>query len=253
MKAVIVEQGNHQKLRAIHAALLENFKDITKARHYFEVWLKKHASETCFIAPRFAATVSEAEGYTPDEKSKLLRSLYGYLSKPFEQLMPYPEEWLLAQSVQEAIVAAPVERSATIFSFAENVQPLPKPSLQEVEETPARIVFRELAAVLSEAVLSKTDRHGNLLEQVIDDLNGSLKNKNESLLKKFKTWSLVKFNVDSFPAIYSTHELRYFTHLLYLIAADVLGPTQADKLLNQAVGKAGRLPQATEFSPQSLL
>jgi hypothetical protein len=50
------------------------------------------------------------------------------------------------------------------------------------------------------------------------------------------------------------HEaLRLLAHQLYLLAADLIGPMQADRLLAQAVSEAGQLPEAGAFSPQLLL
>ncbi len=87
----------------------------------------------------------------------------------------------------------------------------------------------------------------------MNDIRASLAEKDLILLAMMTRWGAAKFEMTFFPKAYSKRELRYLAHLLYLIAADLLGPPQADKLLDKAVSTANRLPEANDFHPQNLL
>jgi hypothetical protein len=237
-----VEDGLTQKRRAIYKTLMETFPNTaSKARGYFAIWKREHALDSGFVAMRFAAAVADKESLSADEKLKFQRLLFANLARRYEDLPRYPDEWLNEHPPQ-----------------ASGPKPVPvaekAPSLtQHTDNNPGRVIFKEFASVLTDAILTKSDQHKNLLVQVINDLRPSLKDHNLVLLAMLARWASLRFKSEALPKVYKEGDLRYVAHLLYLISADVNGPMQADKLLSQAITKAGLLPEALHFSPQQLL
>jgi hypothetical protein len=57
---------------------------------------------------------------------------------------------------------------------------------------------------------------------------------------------------DALPHLRAQQEFRHLAHQIYLLAADLIGVVQADRLLAQTAADAERLPEAVVFSPQLL-
>ncbi len=119
--------------------------------------------------------------------------------------------------------------------------------------SPERIVFTAFAQHLTTAILAKADRHLGVLSQAVADLPVGSDPREQALFGQFQQWSDMRFRANMLPMLRHTDELRYFAHKLYLLAADLIGPVQADRLLAEAATACERLPEAMTFSPQSLL
>jgi hypothetical protein len=244
MKAFNVEESINQKRRAIYTTLIETFpQTISKSRYYFAVWQREHGQDHGFVAMRFAAAVATQESFSADEKLKFQRLLFANLARPYEDLPRVPGEWL----------DLPPKKPNTNTTSPTQAVEKTTPISDDTDRTPGRVIFREFAQVLTEAILVKADQHKNLLVQVIKDLRPNLKDHNLVLLAMLARWASLRFNMNALPKVYKEQDLRYVAHLLYLVAADIVGPMQADKLLAQAIAKAERLPEASQFSPQQLL
>jgi hypothetical protein len=89
--------------------------------------------------------------------------------------------------------------------------------------------------------------------QAVGDLAVATAGREQELRRILERWADTRFASDALPKLQSQDDLRPLAHLLYLLAADLLGPMQADRLLAQAVSDAERLPEASMFSPQMLL
>ncbi len=255
MASLTPEQGIHQKRRVIFNTLIHTFGDASRARHYFGIWLTQHALDTSFVAMRFASTVALGEIFSEEQKAHFLRLLYENLAKPYEALPRYPADWVIATKKASASRSqASMDQSSAEQTVPMNRQPLRQPvTLPPIEETPARIVFKGFAKIMTDAILVKLGAKHHLLDDVMNDIRASLAEKDLILLAMMTRWGAAKFEMTFFPKAYSKRELRYLAHLLYLIAADLLGPPQADKLLDKAVSTANRLPEANDFHPQNLL
>lgn len=114
-------------------------------------------------------------------------------------------------------------------------------------------MFHAFAQQMIAAILAKADRHQGLLVQAVADLPVGADPNEQALFAQFQGWAETRFRSDLLPPARNPEQLRYFIHQLYLLAADLIGPMQADRLLADAAASCERLPEASKFSPQHLL
>ena len=244
--------GLNYRRRVIYQALQNTFSDPQQLRVYFELWQREHSQETHFVVTRFAAAVAKVAGLDAEQKSLFQRRLFQGLTQPYESLPRVPDAWMPAanQTDDRPFVA---EGSAAPAPAAAPVAPEPVARIDSVE----RIVFKAFAQPIAAAILSKADRHPGVLQQAVDDLGTSAStgtdSRTQALHRALKQWSGERFASDALPPLHAPEDLQHFAHQLYLLAADLIGPMQADRLLAQAAAEAERLPEAALFSPQMLL
>ena len=244
--------GMNYRRRVIYQALHDTFGDPQEIRRYFDLWQREHSHEAHFVVTRFAAVVAKAAEFDAQQKSIFQRRLFHGLTQPYESLPRVPDAWMPAanQTGEQPAVAYGSTASASASSPAAS-------STETVEaaqfEAPHRIVFKAFAQPIIAALLAKADRHPGVLLQAVGDLNVATSGREQELHQLFKRWSAERFAVNALPFLNSQDELRYLAHQLYLLAADLIGPMQADRLLAQAAAEAERLPEAAVFSPQMLL
>lgn len=245
MTATDSSMGLNYRRRVIYHALHDTFTDPQEIRRYFDLWQRDHSHEAHFVVTRFAAVVAKAAGFDAQQKSVFQRRLFHGLTQSYETLPRVPDAWLPAAGPVQATVAAPQLADAD-------------PPVQERVESgrfdsPERVIFRAFAQPLAAAILAKADRHPGVLQQAVDDLGRTSRGPEQTLHQLFKDWSTQRFAAEAVPQVQAHEALRLLAHQLYLLAADLIGPMQADRLLAQAVSEAGQLPEAGTFSPQLLL
>ena len=100
------------------------------------------------------------------------------------------------------------------------------------------------------AILAKADRHPGVLRQAVGDLPGGDTDQERALMERFWLWAETRFRIDALPPLRHAEDLRAFAHGLYLLAADLIGPVQADRLLADAAAALQLpLPASTPLPP----
>lgn len=232
--------GLNYRRRVIYHALHDTFSDPQEVRRFFDLWQRDHSHEAHFVVTRFAAVVAKNAGFDAQQRSTFQRRLFHGLTQTYDNLPRVPDTWMHAATAEPAVVevaaASPVEAATTART-----------------EPPELIVFKTFAQTIVAAILAKADRHPGVLLQAVGDLAGTADSREQELLRIFERWAEARFAPAALPKLKSQDDLRPLAHLLYLLAADLLGPMQADRLLAQAASDADRLPEASMFSPQMLL
>lgn len=65
--------------------------------------------------------------------------------------------------------------------------------------------------------------------------------------------SFIQDGAGGLKALYPPEAMQALVHLLYLGACEYFGPVKTDEMLAAAVAEAEQLPEATLFSPRTLL
>ena len=74
----------------------------------------------------------------------------------------------------------------------------------------------------------------------------------DSSRKQIIDWVDV-LNLTAFKSNFAPEELSPIVHCMYIALCEVLGPVEADKILNQAIHYTSQLPLAKKFSPKNFL
>ncbi|NOT88094.1 MAG: hypothetical protein HOP03_07920 [Lysobacter sp.] len=233
--------GLNYRRRVIYHALHDTFPDPQDVRRFFDLWQRDHSHEAHFVVTRFAAVVAKNAGFDAQQRSTFQRRLFHGLTQTYENLPRVPDAWMPATTIEPSAVQAiaaspPVEVAATARM-----------------EPPELIVFKTFAQAIATAILAKADRHPGVLMQAVGALAVASAGREQELHRILERWAEARFASAALPKLQSQDDLRPLAHLLYLLAADLLGPMQADRLLAQAASDAERLPEASMFSPQMLL
>ena len=249
--------------RVIYHALCETFTDPLDIRGYFQLWQSEHGHEAYFVVTRFAAVVAKRAGFDAQQKSTFQRRLFQGLIQPYDDLPRVPDTWLPAANTGEMPAVTPAANTpppaaAQAASLLATTPAAPRaPTNFDApvrSEAPERVVFKALVQPLIGAILAKADRHPGVLDQVLADLErGKRDARDQTLMQFLGCWGADRFDVRNLPLLRDPEELRFLAHKLYLIAADLLGPMQADRLLAQSISACEALPEAMVFSPQQLL
>lgn len=233
--------GLNYRRRVIYHALHDTFSDPQEVRRFFDLWQRDHSHEAHFVVTRFAAVVAKNAGFDAQQRSTFQRRLFHGLTQTYDNLPRVPDTWMQATTAEPATVQAAVSLSPAEAAPTARVEP------------PELIVFKAFAQTIAAAILAKADRHPGVLLQAVGDLAVAAVGREQELRRILERWAELRFASDALPKLQSQDDLRPLAHLLYLLAADLLGPMQADRLLAQAAGEAERLPEASMFSPQMLL
>ncbi|MBP6749104.1 MAG: hypothetical protein KA144_05655 [Xanthomonadaceae bacterium] len=256
--------GLNYRRRVIYRALQETFRDPQVVRGYFERWQRDHSHEAHFVVTRFAAVVAKEAGFDAQQKSQFQRRLFQGLTQSYDTLPRVPDGWIgEAPESAEPPVAAAVspmpDTASNVSPSAPSNPPAAMPEANPAAQTtlsvtsPERVVFAAFAQPLCAAIVAKADRHPGVLRQAVGDLSGGDTDHERALMERFRLWAETRFRMEALPPLRHADDLRSFAHWLYLLAADLIGPVQADRLLADAAAGAARLPEAALFSPQLLL
>jgi hypothetical protein len=232
--------GLNYRRRVIYHALHDTFSDPQEVRRFFDLWQRDHSQEAHFVVTRFAAVVAKNAGFDAQQRSTFQRRLFHGLTQTYDNLPRVPDTWMQTATPEPATVQAAASSPAEAAPTA-RVEP------------PELIVFKAFAQTIAAAILAKADRHPGVLLQAVGDLAVAAAGREQELRRILERWAEMRLASDALPKLQSQDDLRPLAHLLYLLAADLLGPMQADRLLAQAASDAERLPEASMFSPQMLL
>lgn len=231
--------GLNYRRRVIYHALHDTFSDPQEVRRFFDLWQRDHSHEAHFVVTRFAAVVAKNAGFDAQQRSTFQRRLFHGLTQTYDNLPRVPDTWM--PTAEPAAVQAAASPPSVELATTGRVEP------------PELIVFKTFGQTIAAAILAKADRHPGVLLQAVGDLAVATAGREQELHRIFERWAETRFASDALPKLQSQDDLRPLAHLLYLLAADLLGPMQADRLLAQAASDAERLPEASMFSPQMLL
>jgi len=271
--------GLNYRRRVIYQALRDTFQDPNEVRRYFDQWQRDHSHETHFVVTRFAAAVAKSAHFDVEHRSLFQRRLFHGLTQAYESLPRVPDGWLTAVPTTASAAATPaampspppVARPPAAFAPAPtppatlsaatrppmtmSTTPIaPAPAVPIVAPVgPETVVFAAFAQPIVAAVLAKADRQPGVLASAVADLTAGGDAREQGLNRQFAQWASQRFASTVQPTARAPEDLRFLAHQLYLLAADLIGPMQADRLLAQAATEADRLPEAARFSPQLLL
>lgn len=247
--------GLNYRRRVIYRALQETFRDPQAVRRYFELWQRDHSHEAHFVVTRFAAVVAKEAAFDAQQKSEFQRRLFQGLTQSYDTLPRVPDGWIVEAVATggASVEAAPVKSASIEPASAPEPASPSVPAVVLTATSPERIVFIAFAQPIGAAILAKADRHPGVLRQAVADLPAGDETHERALSPRFALWAETRFRPDALPPLRHPEELRFFAHQLYLLAADLIGPVQADRLLAEAAAAAARLPEAVSFSPQMLL
>jgi hypothetical protein len=117
----------------------------------------------------------------------------------------------------------------------------------------AAVVFDTFAGHLIAAIMRRTDGHRGVLSDAVAHLPVGAAAREHSWFAAFQYWSDRRFHAQALPADLDEAQRRYFAHQLYLVAADLIGPVEADRLLVEAAELCEALPEAAVVPPTVLL
>lgn len=258
MASASESMGLNYRRRVIYQALRETFPDPNEVRRYFDQWQRDHSHETHFVVTRFAAAVAKTANFDVERRSLFQRRLFHGLTQPYESLPRVPDGWLAVASAAAATAPGtpmppPAPRPPIAAATAPPLPPTTGPAPALAPVGPEAAVFAAFAQPIVAAVLAKADRQPGVLASAVGDLTAGGDVREQALNRQFAQWASQRFAPGGQPAVRASEDLRFLAHLLYLLAADLIGPMQADRLLAQAAAEAERLPEAARFSPQLLL
>ena len=264
--------GLNFRRRVIYQALRETFSNDADVRRFFALWHRDHSQEAHFVVTRFAAVVSKEAAFDSERRSLFQRRLFHGLTQTYESLPRVPDEMMPAAhqgAGHPAVPVAPAPAPRAAAAAPLPAPPSPPPSsvavhpaaeafaartvAAQIADPPERAVFKAMAAHMLDSILPKADRQPGVLGQAVADLGRGLKGREQAVHQAFVQWSATRFDPGALPPLRAEEELRQLIHLLYLLAAALLGPAQADRLLGQAASACESLPDARVFSPQQLL
>lgn len=162
-----------------------------------------------------------------------------------------------AQSGIERIPEPPSEAAqapaAPMQAHASDAPPSATTGVAPDPAAAAAVVFDTFAGHLIAAIMRQTDGHRGVLSDAVAHLPVGAAAREQSWFAAFQYWSDRRFHAQALPAELDEAQRRYFAHQLYLVAADLIGPVDADRLLVEAAELCESLPEAAVVSPMVLL
>lgn len=207
--------------RAIYTGLAGHFSE-EEVWPLLALWESKYADKPPFALNEFLAEVV-LRTERKLERARLYRELVGALTGPPSQLLPDPEEQLLAwrQGRNEAIRSVAKPDAAAQKTFLSLSQ-----ALLEQLEVPQQQALRRFAS-------------GNLGGMQVG----------AELATRLRAW-LEQGTQEGIESL-GLEQLRKLLNLLYIGLCEFLGPVRADRVLSQAVARVEE--EGVAFSPRRLL
>lgn len=244
----------NQRRRAVHAALSAQFGDRhTAVSAGFRLYEREFAGQPHFVVTRFVSRCAELIGLADAERIALTRRTFELLAQPYESLPRFPEE-LLATTGAATTGAATPATPRTAAPAAGPAADAPRPlSFSAAAPLPAHATIAgAVARTLLAPVRAQARSQPAMIREIIGDAMEHARLPADAR-ERCMTWCLNGAADDSLLVDLDTAQLRRWIHLLYLAACDALGPVASDRLLAQAIARAGGLPAAVEFAPDQLL
>ncbi len=248
----------NQRRRAVHAALSTQFGDRhTAVTAGFRLFEREFAGQPHFVVTRFVSRCAELIGLADAERIALTRRTFELLAQPYESLPRFPDELLAGSGpttpspARAPLAAGVVPAAAGSTAAASNAsRPLSFPTAAPLpaHATIAGAVARSLLA----PVRAQARSQPAMIREIIGDaMNHATLPDNAR--ERCLAWCLNGAADDTLLVDLDTPQLRRWIHVLYLAACDALGPVASDRLLAQAIARAGSLPAAVEYAPDQLL
>lgn len=246
----------NQRRRAVYGALTTQFPDRpTAVTAGFRLFEREFAGQPHFVVTRFVSRCAEVVGLADAERIALTRRTFELLAQPYESLARFPDELLAAA----ATPAAPAPRApgapaatpaAAPAGGTDASRPLGFPTAGPLpaHATVTGAVARSLLA----PVRAQARSQPAMIREIVGDAMDHARLP-EATREPCLVWCLNGAADDAVLSGLDTAQLRRWVHVLYLAACDALGPVAADRLLAQAIARAGSLPAAVEFAPDQLL
>lgn len=283
---LIPDQINHRR-RVLYLALRQVLGEDRRVDAIFKI-CDPLVREEHFVASRVAEWVTDTGLLKPEEQVSLTRVLLQTMRRPYHELPKFPDHLVLptqngkiaqprtimgagtAQAVSEPPEAARVARTpkfATILDLdAVVAQPAPtrakaglffnllgwfstrgKTNKPQYRSRPEVRVFRMVVAEMLEVMQKNNPR----LEQAL--LSVARPSEPNSLpATLLEPWARAGLAPQALPSTLPLPQMRAIVALLHTTGQQVMGPAEADRLLEQAMAKASKMDEAKYFAPQKL-
>ncbi len=232
------EAESSRRLRVIYSALsgLLSEQEIGRA---LELWVGQFGGSSSFVVAEYASVLREIFDLGPrylEARKSLHRTMFDNLEK-----LP---------QVPHHLLPSPAQAAARQPMTAQRAPQPPTGGLSD-----QMVVFNSLLGGIFQRV-NRQDPGG--LENLRRHLLRELRTSSEIRLPSVQQMSVLLQNADSMVAPSLTHrfnedEMAEILHWTYLWCCDFVGPVAADRMISQAVSNTEALPQASRFSPRSVL
>ncbi len=286
MSNLIPDQINHRR-RVLHVALRQVLGEDRRVDAIFKI-CDPLVREEHFVASRVAEWVTDTGLLKPEEQVSLTRALLQTMRLPYNELPKFPDHLVLptqngkiaqprtlrgagaAQAVSEppaAVRVGSTPKFATILDLdAVVAQPAPtrakagfffnllgwftskgKTNKPQYRSRPEVRVFRMVIAEMLEVMQKNNPR----LEQAL--LSVARPSEHNSLLATLlEPWARAGLAPQALPGTLPLPQMQAIVALLHATGQQVMGPAEADRLLEQAIAKASKMDEARYFAPQKL-
>lgn len=113
-------------------------------------------------------------------------------------------------------------------------------------------IFGTIMGCMVEGLTAKDGYYAMQARQhAIDSL--SRNSKDLSLIQANELMGWLKYLDRNLISEYTTEQMSYVLHTIYIGSCEYFGPTWTDKLLAQSIDKVKKMPEASVFDPESIL
>jgi len=222
--------------RAVYKALTRMTTDFALQQTSFTYW-KMDFSDTSLNPVDFATALQSHVGLDGQDKTSLMIALYSALTHSLDALSPVPTSINSITEVEAATAPSAHEEKAASKSF---VTPN-TPHWTMIVEFMKHIV----AEVKKEGQESIIEFNEILVEQQV--------NLDRDLFNPLVQWVESSFSKLDIDTNISETACSQYSHHLYLILCEVLGPPKADKILDTTIRRLYEMPEQAYFNAKNLL
>ena len=224
--------------RVVCAALRKMTQDTQLIRSGFVYWNQSLASLE-FNVEDVTAELSKYLGIGVGEKKTLMLTMHAARNKVFDELPPVPDMLLKMVSGDDAV--APDLSGAIQSSDGDSVSAIPAHCV---------VTVNFLSTLASYTRRHDKDSIAELKKDIMGDVIEGLRDK---VGRAAKQWASGGFEKIVLPDDIKESECYDLTHGIYMIMVDVIGPMEADKVVDIAMAEANKLDESSRFNPSKLL
>ena len=228
--------------RVVYAGLMRMTTDRNMVKAGYERWVNE-LSNNEFDVFEIVADIASFLGLENAERKVMMMAMHAASNKMVDQLDPVPG-YISSVGGASASVDTSLDEPMSEQQTKEDVAPAPAASphravterylqlvSQYVKRTDAES-FRELAVIISDEGLDGIDK----------GLNGDIKN-----------WGSSGLNRASLSEQITEDECQSIADALYVLLTEVIGPMDADSVVNDAITDTLSIDAASKFSPRNFI
>lgn len=217
--------------RVIFAGLSRVTDDRMVIQSAYSYWMKNFSNEP-FDAIEVVAQLVSYLGLNDNEKKTLMIALHAASNKLHDDLMPVP------QIMEE--------------SAGQTETPARKVNEKQVETSSAHLIVTNqyLQQIVQHINKQNTQAFRELTDILIAEGVPGL---SANLSSAIVGWAKNGMEQLALPADISQDSCKELAHQIYLLVSEVIGPIDADDIVNKVVATTEKLDAASRFNPRELL